>query len=66
VTLRDLASYEPVDPEGADSHLLVRSSTFGKAEPIARPRWRLKGQTVSLASVFTLEIHRFPARYGPR
>jgi Alpha/beta hydrolase domain len=52
VTLRDLASYEPVDPEGPDSQLLVRSSAFGKAEPIARPRWRLKGQTVTLDGGF--------------
>jgi hypothetical protein len=52
VTLRDLASYEPVDPDGAESQLLVRSSALGKAEPIARPRWRLKGQTVTLDGGF--------------
>jgi len=52
VTLRDLASYEPVDPDGPDSQLLVRSSALGKAEPIARPRWRLKGQTVTLDGGF--------------
>jgi Alpha/beta hydrolase domain len=52
VTLRDLASYEPVDPDGSDSQLLVRSSALGKAEPIARPRWRLKGQTVTLDGGF--------------
>jgi len=52
MTLRDLARYEPADPEGPDSQLLVRSSAFGHAEPIARSRWRLKGQTVTLEGGF--------------
>jgi hypothetical protein len=52
VTLRDLASYEPVDPDGPDSQLLVRSSALGHAEPIARPRWHFKGQAVTLDGGF--------------
>ena len=52
VTLRELASYDPVDPDGSDSQLSVRSSFLARGEPIARPRWRLKGHTVTLDGGF--------------
>jgi hypothetical protein len=52
VTVRDLASYEPIDPDGSDSQLSVRSSVLARGEPIARPRWHLTGHTVTLDGGF--------------
>ena len=52
VTVRELASYDPVEPDAADSQLLVRPSFLAGGEPIARQRWHLKGHTVRLDSGF--------------
>jgi hypothetical protein len=52
VTVRELASYDPVDPDAADSQLLVRPSFLARGEPIARQRWHLKSHTVTLDSGF--------------
>jgi hypothetical protein len=52
VTVRDLAAYEPVDPEGPDSELLVRSTFLARGAPIARAQWRLAGHTVTLDGGF--------------
>jgi alpha/beta hydrolase family protein len=51
-TLRDLARYDAVDPDGPDSRLTVRSSFLGKSEPVARERWHLHGHTVTLDGGF--------------
>jgi len=51
-TVRDLASYEPIDPAGPDSQLMVRSTFLGRGEPIARASWRLTGHTVTLDGGF--------------
>ncbi|HJZ78368.1 MAG TPA: alpha/beta hydrolase domain-containing protein [Vicinamibacterales bacterium] len=49
----DLASYDAVDPAGADSRLTVRSSYLGgHGEPIPRDQWRIAGHTVTLDSGF--------------
>jgi Alpha/beta hydrolase domain len=52
VTLRDLASYDAVDPDGADSQLLVRSTVLARGEPVARQQWHVKGHTVTLDGGF--------------
>jgi hypothetical protein len=52
MTVRELASYDPVDPDGADSQLLVRPSFLARGEPIARQRWHLTGHTVTLDGGF--------------
>ncbi|MBZ5559091.1 MAG: hypothetical protein LAO77_17610 [Acidobacteriia bacterium] len=51
-TVRDLASYEPVDPSGPDSQLTVRSTFLGRGGPIARAKWRVAGHTVTLEGGF--------------
>ncbi|MBI3401885.1 MAG: hypothetical protein HY048_10735 [Acidobacteria bacterium] len=50
--VRDLASYDPVDPSGPDSQLTVRPTVFARSEPIARARWRLAGRAVMLDGGF--------------
>jgi hypothetical protein len=52
LAVRDLASYEPVDPSGPDSQLTVRSTFLARGEPIARAKWRLAGHTVTLDGGF--------------
>ena len=52
VALRDLTSYDPVDPAGPDSQLTVRAGVLARGEPIARSRWHLKGHTVMLDGGF--------------
>jgi hypothetical protein len=51
-TLADLASYAPVDAAGPDTTLTVRDGANGRAEKIARDRWQLNGNTVTLGSGF--------------
>lgn len=51
-TVTDLAKYDPIDPAGPDSQLTVRSTFLGSGTPIARDRWRLAGQTVTLNDGF--------------
>ena len=48
----DLAGYTPSNPDGADSTLTVRDGVFGHAETIARAKWQLKGNTVTMAGGF--------------
>jgi hypothetical protein len=50
--LADLAGYAPVDPAAADTTLTVRDGPYGNAEPIARDRWQLRGNALTLASGF--------------
>jgi hypothetical protein len=52
VTVADLARYVAIDPGGADSRLTVRSTVLGNGTPLARERWRLSGQTVTLDDGF--------------
>ena len=51
-TVTDLAAYPPVDPDGADSSLTVRDGVFGHAQPVARGRWRLEGNVVTMDGGF--------------
>lgn len=51
-TVVDLTAYSPIDPNAADSTLTVRDGSYGKAEPIARDRWQLRGNTVTMANGF--------------
>src|SRR5712691_4228658 len=49
----DLSAYDASDPDGLESQLTVRTKMFGtRAEPIPRSRWRVRGHTVTLDSVF--------------
>jgi hypothetical protein len=48
----DLAGYTPADPQGPDSVLTVRSGPYGTPETIARSRWTLNGNTVTLEGGF--------------
>jgi hypothetical protein len=50
--LRDLGHYDPVDPDGPDSQLTVRSAFLGKGEVVPRQRWHLKGHTVTMDGGF--------------
>lgn len=50
--LRDLAHYDAVDPDGPDSQLTVRSAFLGKGAAVPRPRWHVKGHTVTLDGGF--------------
>ncbi len=52
VVVRDLTSYDAVDPDGPDSQLTVRDGFLGRGVPIARGRWHVKGHTVSLEDGF--------------
>jgi hypothetical protein len=51
-TLADLAGYPPVDPDGVETALTVRDGPHGPAEPIARDRWRLRGNRLALDGGF--------------
>jgi hypothetical protein len=51
-TVTDLAGYSPIDPAATDTTLTVRDGPLGRAVPIARERWQLKGNTVTLADGF--------------
>jgi hypothetical protein len=51
-TVADLRGYSPVDPTAADTTLTVREGPYGARETIARDRWQLKGNTVTMASGF--------------
>lgn len=51
-TVADLAGYAPVEPNGPDSVLTVRDGPFGPAATVARGRWQLDGETVSLTGGF--------------
>ena len=48
----DLAGYTPSDANGSDTALTVRDGVFGHAEPIARGKWQLRGNTVVMAAGF--------------
>jgi hypothetical protein len=52
VTFTDLAKYDPIDPAGPDSQLVVRSTFLSPGTPIVRDRWQLSGQTVTMDSGF--------------
>jgi hypothetical protein len=51
-TVGDLSGYSPVDPDATDTTLTVRDGPYGKAEPIARDRWTLHGNTVTMTGGF--------------
>ncbi len=54
-TLRfaDLVVYAPSDPDAASATLAVRDGPLGKATPIARSRFKLDGNSVTLEGGFT-------------
>jgi hypothetical protein len=51
-TVGDLVGYTPADPDAPDSTLTVRDTQFGTAQTIARARWTLAGDTVTLKGGF--------------
>jgi hypothetical protein len=51
-TVGDLSGYSPVDPNATDTTLTVRDGPYGKAEPIARDRWTLRGNTLTMTGGF--------------
>jgi hypothetical protein len=51
-TVTDLVGYTPADPAGADTALTVRDAPFDPPSTIARDRWTLKGNTVTLTGGF--------------
>ena len=48
----DVASYPPSDPASPQNTLTVRDGALGKSTPIARDRWTLSGNTVTLRDGF--------------
>ena len=51
-TIADLAGYSPVDAAAADSTLTVRDAMFGSAQTVARDKWTLQGNTVTMSDGF--------------
>jgi hypothetical protein len=51
-TVGDLSGYSPVEPDATDTTLTVRDGPYGTAEPIARDRWALHGNTVTMKGGF--------------
>jgi hypothetical protein len=51
-TVTDLRGYSPIDPTAADTTLTVREGPYGARETIARDRWQLKGNVVTMANGF--------------
>lgn len=51
-TVTDLAGYTPARPEAADTTLVVRDGPFGHTEPIARDRFSLQGNALTLTGGF--------------
>ena len=51
-TVGDLVGYAPADPAAADSTLTVRDRQYAKAETIARGKWSIAGNTVTLQGGF--------------
>ena len=49
----DLGGYAPAQPDATDTTLTVRDGPFGRAEIIARNRYTVKGNTVTLTGGFT-------------
>ncbi len=52
-TVTDLGGYQPAQPDAADTTLVVHDGPFGKVETIARNRFTLKGNTITLTGGFT-------------
>jgi hypothetical protein len=48
----DLAGYAPAEPGGPDTSLTVRDGAFGRPETIAREKWEVRGNTVTMAAGF--------------
>ena len=55
----DLAGYPSIDPAGADSLLTVRDAFQATGTPIARDKWQLSGNSVTLTGGF--EPGKLPA-----
>lgn len=52
-TLTDLANYPPVDADGTDSRLVVRTqAAFPGGQEVPRDQWSLKGNRISLKGGF--------------
>jgi hypothetical protein len=51
-TVTDLAGYTPLDPDSGENTLTVRDGPFGKAAPVARDKWRIRGNVVTLTGGF--------------
>jgi hypothetical protein len=52
MTVTDLVEYAPVDATAADTTLTVRDAQFGVPQPVARARWQLKGNVVTMPDGF--------------
>ena len=52
-TVTDLGGYQPAQADAADTTLVVHDGPFGKVETIARNRFTLKGNTITLTGGFT-------------
>jgi hypothetical protein len=50
--IADLSGYSPIDAMAADTTLTVRDGPYGAQTTIARSRWTLRGNTVSLNEGF--------------
>jgi hypothetical protein len=48
----DLAGYSPADATGSDTTLTVRDGVFGTPQVIARDKWQLNGNSITMAAGF--------------
>jgi hypothetical protein len=66
-TVTDLAGYTPAEAGASDTTLVVRDGPFGHSEAIARDRFTLKGNAVTLTGGFepgrTYELSYRPERF---
>ncbi|MFN7977556.1 MAG: alpha/beta hydrolase domain-containing protein [Vicinamibacterales bacterium] len=67
-TVGDLAGYRPLDANARDTALSVRDGEFGVRQPIARDRYTVKGNVVTLSGGFekgrTYELSYRPAEWA--
>jgi hypothetical protein len=52
MTIADLAGYPPADAAGADTTLTVRNEQYGLPQPVARNKYQLRGNVVSMPGGF--------------
>jgi hypothetical protein len=52
-TVADLQGYPALDPDAADTVLTVRDGVFGTPETVAKAKWSLKGNVVTMPEGFT-------------
>jgi hypothetical protein len=52
MTIADLGAYPPTDAAGADTTLTVRDEQYGLPQPVARDKYQLRGNVVSMPGGF--------------